>query len=250
MYLCPSSKNITKMINKNKLWLSLFLLGVIILVTTSCKRIEVVEKKILVDTITVIDTVIVEVLKEPIVTVFPIKTQVFYIGVDNPIEVNVLKTKGVVSVNVSQGLITSKGDGIYIVQVRNVGDATITIIVDGKIIGREIFRCKTVPDPVAFIGGKRGGKISKAPLLAQKYVVANLDNFVFDIKFPVVGFTVSATKDGFVEEISAKGNEITAEQKNLIRKLKSGDKVIFEHIKAQAPDGSIRNLGAVVWTLQ
>ena len=86
-------------------------------------------------------------------------------------------------------------------------------------------------------------------MLAQLYVRAELENFVFDLQFPVVGFKVSATVGGFTQEYSSNSARITQQQKNLIRRLSPGQKVYFENIRAKAPDGGIRYLGTISFTI-
>lgn len=187
----------------------------------------------------------------PSFAVSPTKMNVFYIGVDNPVDISASGVRGEVSASISGGgSITPKGGGSYSVRVKKVGDVTITVNGDGSRLGSKTFRCKTVPDPVATVGGKKGGNISIASLKAQNYVMASLENFVFDLKFPVTAFTVSISSGGFNEDIPTTGAQIKPNQKALFNGLKRGSKVYFENIKCQAPDGGIRQLGSVGFTIQ
>ncbi len=178
------------------------------------------------------------------------KMNVFYIGLDNP--VTITGTGKTISATISGagGRLIGTGNGTYNVKVTKRGDARITVSADGKTMGTKKFRCLPVPDPYAVVGGKKAGMISKSSLLAQKYVKAKLENFVYDVKFTVTEFTVSATISGFTQEIRASGGTITGQQKGLIKDLKRGDKVYFEKIKARAPDGSIRSLGSVIFKIK
>lgn len=185
----------------------------------------------------------------PSFAVSPTKMNVFYIGVNNPVEISASGVKGDIQASISSGSI-SGSNGAYMVKVKKAGDVTITVSADGSRLGTKKFRCKTVPSPTPSVGGKRGGSISKGELVAQNYVIAELDNFLFDLKFPVTGFDVTIIKGGFVETAKSSSTQITAKQKGLIRDLSRGDKVIFENIKARAPDGSIRELGSLIFTLR
>ncbi len=187
----------------------------------------------------------------PAVAISPTKMNVFYIGVDNPVAITASGVPSedlIVSIG-PIGKIKRVGNGKYIVRVNKVGKTRVTV--SAKIgdqtrkLGSMEFRCKTVPDPKPRVGNLKPGPVAKAVLLAQQYVKAELENFVFDLKFPVTEFTVSATIGSFTEEYKTKGSRITQQQKNLIRQLKPGQKVYFENIKARAPDGSIRNLGTI-----
>lgn len=181
----------------------------------------------------------------PTFAISPTKMNVFYIGVDNPVSVTATGRNISSTISGSGGTIKQVGPGKYIVNVKQTGKATVTAIADGKPAGSMEFRCLPVPDPYATIGGKRGGPINKAELLSASFVKAQLDNFVFDLTFPIVSFSVSVTVGGYTEEVAAQGAIITPQQKNLIQQLQKGSKVYFENIKAKAPDGSIRNLGTV-----
>ncbi len=193
----------------------------------------------------------------PAVAISPTKMNVFYIGVDNPVAVTasgVTADQLAVGISGARGTIKKVGTGKYIVRVRQRGKATITVSAkvsgNSRRLGSMQFRCLPVPDPYATVGGKKGGVIAKQSLLAQSFVKAQLDNFVFDLKFPVTSFTVSATIQGFTEEESTRGPVITAQQKSIIRQLNRGSKVYFENIKAKAPDGSIRSLGSISFKLR
>ncbi len=178
------------------------------------------------------------------------KMNVFYIGVKNPVAVTATGKEISATISGSGGKMTRTGAGKYNVTVRNRGTATVSVIADGQKMGSMKFRCLPVPDPYAVVAGRKGGLVPKSTLLAQSIVKAKLDNFVFDLSFPITSFTVSATIQGFTEEYRTTGAQITAQQKGLIRQLKRGDKVYFERIKARAPDGTTRELGSISFKLQ
>ncbi len=196
---------------------------------------------------------------QPAVSISPTKMNVFYIGVDNPVAITASGVPdNALRVVMTNGTIRKVGTGKYIVRPRSVDkNATKTRIsvsaqVQGaaRSLGSMKFRVLRIPDPYPVVGGKKGGVVAKSWLIAQTFVKAQLDNFVFDLKFPVVEFTVSATIKGFTEEIKSKGATITPQQKSLIRQLKHGQKVYFENVKAKAPDGSIRQIGSISFKLR
>ncbi len=187
----------------------------------------------------------------PTWAISPTKMNVLYIGVQNPIQVTASGTTISATISGGGGRLTSNGGaGKYNAKVTTTGKATISVIADGKQMGSMQFRCLPVPDPYATVGGMKGGSINKTTLLSQRIVKAQLDNFVFNLTFPITGFTVSATIQGFTEEVSTTGAQITAQQQNIIRQLKPGQKVYFENVKARAPDGGIRNLGSISFKLR
>ena len=70
---------------------------------------------------------------------------------------------------------------------------TVSAELDGKwtTVGPKEFRVKAVPDPIATVGGQKGGVIAKNVLMAQSGVMATMPpDFEFDLKFNVTEYTV------------------------------------------------------------
>lgn len=186
---------------------------------------------------------------EAALVVSPTKMNVFYIGVDNPVDVSV---PGIdpnkVHVTISNGSIRKKGKA-YVVRVKRTGNVYISASIDTengrRSMGRKIFRVKRVPDPVAYIGDKRKGSVSKGWLAAQSGIKAVLKGFDFDLRFRVVYFKLSYTDKGFTKEKVVRSNSFGTIRSEL-RKVPSGKKVYFEDIQAVGPDGSKRDLGTLV----
>jgi gliding motility-associated protein GldM len=178
------------------------------------------------------------------------KMNVFYIGVDNPVSISV---SGVPSDKVSASMTNGsliKSGNTWIAKPSKAGTvATVTVNANGKFMGKMDYRVKTVPNPVAKVAGKIGGKIDKATLAAQVAVQADMENFDFDLKFRITEFSVTAVVKGFTQTKPTKGAAITADQKALINSLAKGSKVYFEDIKVVGPDGSSRELPIIGFTL-
>jgi gliding motility-associated protein GldM len=184
------------------------------------------------------------------VTVAPTKMNVFYVGVDNPVDVSVAGVRPEdVSVTITNGTIKKKKGGSYVVNPRRPGNSFVTVLanIDGKknAMGKREFRVKRVPDPVAKVAGIKGGGIKKAILIAQVGVAADLENFDFDLTFRVTQFTVSASVQGFRKDAKSKNYKFTNAQKQIIRSLSTGQRLYIEDIKAVGPDGSTRSLPAI-----
>ena len=194
----------------------------------------------------------------PTSVVSPTKMNVFYIGVDNPVAISV---PGVASGNVKPsitgggGTLSSDGKGGFICKVKQQGIAKITVNanLDGgtKNMGTHEFRVKRVPDPVAQVAQKKGGKIAKNVLAAQSAIIPVMENFDFELYFKVTEFEMSRFGKGRDPiTIRTKGNKLTSEMKNVIGSSRAGDKIYFEYIKAVGPDGSPRKLGSVNFEIQ
>jgi gliding motility-associated protein GldM len=190
--------------------------------------------------------------------VSPTKMNVFYTGVDNPVDISV---PGVPSdkvfPSINNGTIKPVGKGSYIVNPIKLGklaaQVTVTAEIDKKkrVIGVKDFNVKMVPDPVAKVNGiKNTGFIEKSLLLAQFGVMAEMENFDFDLSFKVIEFNVSVNIGGFSNDKPSKSNKFTPEQMALIKQVQKNQKVYIEAIKAVGPDGIPRSLGNISLTIR
>lgn len=193
-------------------------------------------------------------VQEAALVVSPTKMNVFYIGVDNPVEISV---PGVpadkIFPTISNGNIRREGNS-YIVNVTRGNTADISVVAEiekqKRPMGTKPFRVKTVPDPVAKVGGLKGGAIDKNVLMAQAGVVAEMENFDFDLQFRVTQFNVTAIQGGFAKIEPSKNNRFTDSQLKLIKVSQKNHKVYIEDIKAIGPDGVTRSLGTIGFTLK
>ena len=186
-----------------------------------------------------------------VAAVSPTKMNVLYYGVDNPMAIAV---SGVspeeISVEIDNGKIMGEL-GKYVVQPMKPGTARIKVYQvkkDKKVLLQESeFRVKTVPDPKAYVAGKKGGKITRDELLKANEVQAFMENFDFDLQFRIVEFVLSTSFPGsstIREEIS-KSNTFSKSQIDLIKSLVKNQKIYFENIIAVGPDGAKRKLNTV-----
>jgi gliding motility-associated protein GldM len=189
----------------------------------------------------------------PNLVVSPTKMNVFYRGIENPVDVSVsgYSSKDI-QPSINNGQIRPAAGGGFVVTPGQGNEAVIGVTVtnpDGTKKSMEglKFRVKNVPDPVANFGGKGPGDatIQRGELNAALGVSARMENFEFDLKFDVIEFTVVATIGGEVKEEVVKGNRITETAKAMFGKVKSGQRIWIENVKAKGPDGSIRKLGTL-----
>jgi hypothetical protein len=182
------------------------------------------------------------------VSVSATKMNVFYIGVDNPIEIS---AAGVSSnqINVSmggagEGSIKRASDGTFVVnvkkQTRNGEFAKVNVSAPGISVSRD-FRVKRIPDPVPTLSGKVGGSMGNGVFKAQGALIPTLDNFDFDARCSIVGFTlIRSAKREDPETSLNKGGKFSPKSKTLVNKAKPGDIFVFENIKCNCP-GDIAN---------
>jgi len=187
------------------------------------------------------------------------KMNVFYIGVENPVTVAAagysvedvhLEMPGVTGSNITGG------KGHYVITVAQKGDADVHIMAKTKEgaqkqVGNFKVRVKRIPDPVAKLNGKATGGMSAAVFRQTIAPAATLDNFDFDAKFQVIGFTFSMLPKGrdyvgpfTVDNRSGARFTDSKEISKVMAGAKAGDKVFIEQIKAIGPDHQPRTLDA------
>ena len=193
----------------------------------------------------------------PVLISSPTKMNAFYKGVANPLMINAIGASAKdIKVDMTNADIRQVGDFQYEVLPKKAeGEAVLTVT--ATINGRtqtyppQRYRLFKVPDPTAKVGGKSSGKIDKATLEAQTGVVAELEGFLFDMKFEVKGFKVMIFSAGnFVQDQPSNSAAFTADQKKLIKSRKRDDVVIIRDILAVGPDGIERTLNSITFTVQ
>ncbi len=192
---------------------------------------------------------------QPTAVVSPTKMNVFYRGVANPLEVSVpgVAPKDVVATGT--GVIMRRiSPGKYEARVTKTAlKATISVKANGTTIGKpKEFRVKKIPNPVATVGGKVEGSISKNRLLKTPGVRATLKDFPFDLKFRVSTYTVRVKEGEYVKPIIVKGDLFTSDVKAKFKKIKPGRDVSFTNIKAVSTEKGIgtKTCSPVILTVQ
>ena len=190
----------------------------------------------------------------PTLVVSPTKMNVFYRGIDNPVEISVAGYSAKdISPSISNGTLGKAADG-FIVKPGTGPTAMVSVSVtnpDGtkKAMPGKEFRVKDIPKPQPFFGGKTitDQNIKKNELTAAAGVIAKLENFQFDLTFQIVEYTVSATLSGSLAEERVQGAAMSSKAKEIVGKVKTGQKVYLENIKAKGPDGKVQAIGTLAF---
>ena len=194
---------------------------------------------------------------KPAMAISPTKMNVFYIGVDNPVDITVAgaaPTDVVATLSGAQGTISPGGaPGKYLVKVQPGGvKCDINVAIKAKqgapkSMGKMEFRIKKVPSPLASFAGIVGdGAASKGELEAAGGVIPKLDDFVFDLKFPVISWVMSMNVNGVFVEEKASGAAKTPNMSTMLSKARAGSKILIEQVQVQAPDGIRKVPGCVI----
>ncbi len=184
------------------------------------------------------------------------KMNVLYANIDNPVTVAASgggDDKVQVSISGGGGSLRKVGPGKYIARVANVtDDCKITVSVDGKVAGVSQFRVRTIPDPVATVGGRAAGdNVNAGEFRSQAGVGAYIKDFPFELKYSVTGFTISAdTDDGDIAEAAVTGNTWNPNAQRIVRGVKPGQLVTIDNIRAVGPDGRSRKLPSLLYYIK
>jgi gliding motility-associated protein GldM len=189
----------------------------------------------------------------PALIVSPLKMNVLYIGVDNPVGISSPGIPGErIQPRIGHGVLKRDGDN-WIARIDKMpkGVSRTTISASAKIdekdqvLGNMEFRVKRVPTPTAEIAGQTDGKIDKNRLLAAAAIIPNMRDFEFEIYYEVTGYTFATIINGDWIPKNVRGNRFTDEMTNIIRSGKRKQKFFFENIQAKGPDGSVRSLNPI-----
>ncbi|GAB5551001.1 MAG: gliding motility protein GldM [Saprospiraceae bacterium] len=184
------------------------------------------------------------------------KMNVMYIGVDNPISVSAAGvSSNELRVNGSGAGIklTKTSNGKYNARVSSMGAAKVTVSGGGLTPTSFDFRAKRIPDPIARLAGEESGTLGNGVIRAQSGIFAELDNFDFDAKCTIAGFTLvyQPPREDLAEVVNV-GQAFTSASKGLINRAKPGDTYYFNNVRAKCPgDGnSTRKINPMVFKIR
>ncbi len=182
------------------------------------------------------------------------KMNVLYIGVDNPITIAASGGAEQIQTSITGGGGSISGTrGKYIARVNSItDDCRVSVSINGKVVGASQFRVRTIPTPVATVGGfSSGDNVPAGAFRAQSGVGAYIKDFPFELKYAVTGFTLTAdTDDGDIEEAACTGNTWSPKAQTMLRNMKAGRLVTIDNIRAVGPDGTSRKLPSLVYYIK
>ncbi len=202
------------------------------------------------------------IVARPSLTVSPVKMNVLYVGVENPVSVSV---PGVANENVTVGIsgtgnrITRTGNGTYKVILARNAQKTVSVNVkatmqngEQKSMGSVAFRVKRLPKPTLSVLGKTtDGTTTKGYLRQLRVAKAIYEDFEFDLTPETVGFTTTIYRSGKAPfEKKATSKYVPEEIKRAIISMRRGDKIIFDGVTAKGPDGITRKIQGLTLTIR
>lgn len=199
---------------------------------------------------------------QPKATISLDKMKVLYYGLENPLSVSasgvpLSNLKVTSSSNIT--LVDKRNGSFHALPKANNGEGWISITgtrSDGgteSFGGRSTYRLKRVPDPLAEVGGQRGGaKLSANAMSVQQGIFAKLRGFPYDIEYKVVSFSLFHKPKRGESPAPAVGQgnflnhpKATPAVRAIMGNLGVGDRLFFENIKVVGPDKEIRSINGL-----
>lgn len=187
-------------------------------------------------------------------SVSPTMMNVLYIGVDNPVSiaVNGAKSDADVLASISQGNLIKKGNGQYVARVTTQGKANINVKANVNDQMENFapmeFRVLRIPDPdISLCGFAKKNRMTKGEILACNGLVAQNEEFVFDVKFEVVSFEVIVTNKAEAKRKNNSGALYNQDVQGLLNTIQSGDAVVFDNIIVRDPANKNRKINGSMY---
>jgi hypothetical protein len=192
-------------------------------------------------------------------TVSASKCNVFYRGLENPVEVAVSGyPKESVSVSISGGAsIRASGKGYLVTVPQSVTAKQVNITVSvrteegGRTLGSAPFNVLNVPPPSILVAGayKDGAELPKAALNRNPYLSAKLESdfFPFEgVSYSVAKYDFFYTVRGVTNKVTVNGSQFSPAVLAEIGKMGQGSQVSFSNIYYNGPSGTRQTNGVTV----
>ncbi|MFN3753450.1 gliding motility protein GldM [Flavobacterium sp.] len=182
------------------------------------------------------------------------KMNVVYRGLENPMTISFA---GIPDSNVSAsapGLTKSSGNGKYNLNPGSGTEVTVSVTAkmpDGTSASdRKVFRIKNIPAPAGAIGRQVGVLKGAKSRLEVSQVTAELEDFLYDLKFDVTRFTFKVPGQ---PAIIVNGDRVNAQCKAALMRATKGDQVTISEIKTKIVGGAnviTKDAAPVVYEIQ
>jgi gliding motility-associated protein GldM len=191
---------------------------------------------------------------EPTAIVNATACNVFYRGLDNPVEISVPGANDKVFPS-CQGCesFNANGSGKWTVRPGKDKEAIISVSAEingeKKTMGDKKFRVKSVPRPESLFAGKKSSDnlVSKTVAANADKVIAQVDpGFIFEgITYTVKSFTMIIQSGSNAQVLKSSSNVVTSDMKASISNAKPGSRVMIEEIMTTSPEGTPLRLNSL-----
>ena len=186
------------------------------------------------------------------VTVSADRMNVLYLGVDNPISISAAGvSSGDVRVNAEGMNLRRTENGKYLAKPSRVGQGSITVSGGGLEPTTFPYRLKRIPDPVVKLGRTPSGSMNVGEFRAQRGLIAWLENFDFDARCTVDGFSMTRVRKGDALRATNRGGRFVGDAQRLVQNAERDDLYYFDAIKARCPGDEVgREMPAMVFNIK
>lgn len=167
------------------------------------------------------------------VSVDPTITNVFYEGIDNPLDVMLVNVdKDSVKIEVSQGDFLYSGSRHATIRNLEEGMVQFSFYRRNKLTGSLGYRVKKLPEPSFAIADIDGYKLTKEQLVSAKKIENAAEAFDFYVVPKVKAFNLKIMRAGkIIMDNNNNGALISDENRQLLEKAKQGDVILLESIE-------------------
>jgi hypothetical protein len=178
---------------------------------------------------------------------------ILYRGFDNPIEISVPNVSSdEIKVTISNGTIKKQSDGIYIVNVSETDETTLTVKTEKKITKKR-FVVEFMPNPIPRFGGFRDGFISLGKFQSANEMILKVKGSVIpSLPFRIDSYSVFIKSKGDEKtQFFVTGAVISEEVKERFRTLQVDDVVIFFDVSSiYSVNTGLQNLGSLSYIMK
>jgi len=191
------------------------------------------------------------------ISISPTQMLVFYRGIQNPVKIAVPGGASDIQATISFGII-ARSDTNWSVSIPATGgpsrvSVSVSAVYGGKRVplGSEEFRLKTIPDPDVTIAGQPDGLIQKNLIIsAPDLICAPPPGFDLKATYRVISYTFGTTSStGDYTEVPCQGRTLNQEIQRIILNSKRKQKIWFDNIKVQGPDGTRKVQKSLSYTI-
>ncbi len=177
---------------------------------------------------------------------------VVYIGITNHLKIDGQQDLSKFKFTSTNSEISIVGNYISLQSDRR-GVDTIRIYSNKKLVSTNIIRVDRINNPVAQFAFTADTVIAQNRILANPVLSVNYPNALLNLNIRVIGFQCSIQKANggrFIYSDELHGNRLTNSILKLIPTLSSGDKLVFDDIKAIANENDTRKLPSFTITIK
>ena len=165
-------------------------------------------------------------------------SNIIYIGLDNKIKINGIKSFSNTKLVAIGMLISSSKNGNAILRATTVGISRLTLYDGHKLIATKQYHVKRIPEPLVGLASFRDTTLTISQIMENRKLISILPNCIAQLNFAVLGFsnTIVSKNETLYSNLKSKRDSLSEELIQIIMNLKSGDRIIFENIHVQGPD--------------